>query len=249
MDVVFKDDNGDSYILEMQNAHQDYFEDRALVYSARLLSEQKQKGSDWKDRIKGVYTICLLNFKLEEYPLFRTDLIISDEILHKRYYPNFKIIIIQFPRCEIQKVDAKSSIYEKSLYLLKKMNSMKYITKEEVGLFDTPALQRLLELAKVSELSEDDRIAYITLEHQHEAQLDAIATAKRLAIKEGSEAGFKEGSKAGFKEGKEVGFKRGREEGREEGLIFAAVNMKQAGMNINEISKITGLKVDDINKL
>ena len=55
------------------------------------------------------------------------------------------------------------------------------------------------------------------------------------------------------KEGREKGLKEGREEGREEGIkhtqINNAIKMKKLNIDINTISEITNLSIDEIEKL
>ena len=47
-DVHCKDSNGNLFVVEMQTGAQPYFHDRGLYYLARAISNQGQKGKDWK---------------------------------------------------------------------------------------------------------------------------------------------------------------------------------------------------------
>ena len=46
-DVYCEGENGEKFIVEMQNAYQAYFKDRSLFYSTFPIREQAPKGSDW----------------------------------------------------------------------------------------------------------------------------------------------------------------------------------------------------------
>lgn len=46
-DVYCEGENGEKFIVEMQNAYQTYFKDRALFYSTFPIREQAPKGSEW----------------------------------------------------------------------------------------------------------------------------------------------------------------------------------------------------------
>ena len=65
-DVYCEGENGEKFIVEMQNAYQTYFKDRALFYSTFPIREQAPKGSDWDFKLNHVYTIALLNFNMNE---------------------------------------------------------------------------------------------------------------------------------------------------------------------------------------
>jgi predicted transposase/invertase (TIGR01784 family) len=61
--------------------------------------------------------------------------------------------------------------------------------------------------------------------------------------------GRKEGLVEGRKEGLVEGRKEGLVEGRKEGAIRIAQNMKQEGLPVSLITKMTGLSEEEINKL
>ncbi len=73
---------------------------------------------------------------------------------------------------------------------------------------------------------------------------------KELATYEG---GFDEGRQAGYDDGREEGLAVGREEGlaagREETMIETAKKMKDEGIDVPLINKITGLSLEKIQKL
>ena len=61
-DVYCEAENGEKFIVEMQNAFQEFFKDRALYYSTFPIREQAQRGGDWDFHLYPVYTIGLPNF-------------------------------------------------------------------------------------------------------------------------------------------------------------------------------------------
>ena len=65
-DVYCEGENGEKFIVEMQNAYQAYFKDRSLFYSTFPIREQAPKGNDWDFKFNHVYTIALLNFNMYE---------------------------------------------------------------------------------------------------------------------------------------------------------------------------------------
>ena len=65
-DVYCEGENGEKFIVEMQNAYQTYFKDRSLFYSTFPIREQAPKGSDWDFKLNHIYTVALLNFCMNE---------------------------------------------------------------------------------------------------------------------------------------------------------------------------------------
>ncbi|MBW5410948.1 hypothetical protein E6A50_11275 [Brachyspira hampsonii] len=71
--------------------------------------------------------------------------------------------------------------------------------------------------------------------------------------KEGIEIGFQQGIEKGIKQGIKQGIERGIERGIEQGEInkakTIALNLKNINMSIEDISKMTGLSIEEIERL
>ena len=63
------------------------------------------------------------------------------------------------------------------------------------------------------------------------------------------EAGKKEGIEIGFQQGIEKGMEQGIEQGEINKAKAIALNLKNMNMSNEDISKITGLSIDEIKKL
>ena len=86
-------------------------------------------------------------------------------------------------------------------------------------------------------------------------------TLQQRGLKEGLEKGLKEGLKKGLNKGLKEGLKKGLDKGLKEGLkeglkkgeknksIEIAKNMLKLNIDINTISKSTGLSIEEINLL
>ena len=53
-DVYCEGENGEKFIVEMQNAYQTYFKDRALFYSTFPIREQAPKGNEWDFKLNHI---------------------------------------------------------------------------------------------------------------------------------------------------------------------------------------------------
>lgn len=66
-DIYCITDKGEHVIVEMQNRYQPYFTDRSLFYSARNIVNQGVKGAKWDYMLAPVYTVCFLNYDMDEF--------------------------------------------------------------------------------------------------------------------------------------------------------------------------------------
>ena len=53
-DVYCEGENGEKFIVEMQNAYQAHFKDRSLFYSTFPIREQAPKGNDWDFKLEHI---------------------------------------------------------------------------------------------------------------------------------------------------------------------------------------------------
>lgn len=263
---------GEYIIVEMQNRMHSNFLDRTLFYMCRAIGrqvenirEKKQKerelcqtesdleedndflgepkpdsyGSRYK--LSTVYGVFLMNFSepgLEDK--FRTDTVIADRESGKVVNAHFRQIYLQFPFFK-KELNECETLYDKLIYTLKNMqhwNRMPDALKEQV-------FNRLNELAAVANLSLEDRIAY-------DKALDRYRVS-RIVEEDAREAGWKKG----IEEGRAKGIAEGRAEGLTEGItrgiteerIRNARTMKEIGIPMEQIVKVTGLTETEIEEL
>ena len=132
-DLLCKDWDGTIFIVELQNARQDYFYERALYYLCRMIASQGEKGESWKFKLVPVYGIFLLNFKSGETDKVRTDLVIADRETGEQKGRNFREIFIEFPLFNKTEAECKTPL-DYWLYNLKHM--------EQLGTVGTFIIQR-----------------------------------------------------------------------------------------------------------
>ena len=73
----------------------------------------------------------------------------------------------------------------------------------------------------------------------------ALATARDKGTKEGIKIGIEEGKKQGIEEGKKQGIEEGKKQEKEK----IAKELFKQGIEINKISKITGITIGELLKL
>ena len=223
-DVYCEGANGERFIVEMQQASQDFFKDRSVFYSAFPIIEQGKVGDDWDFRLNNVYTIGILNFVFpgNEYDddCFHHEVKLMDTKDKHVFYDKLTYVYLEMPKFN-KTEDELVSMYDKWLFVLKNLSR----------LFERPAalqeriFQRVFDLAEIARFTSDEaRIYEESLKHYRDMN-NVINSAKR--------------------EGKE----EGREEGRMEAKFEDARKMKAKGYPVEDIVEITGLKAEEIEGL
>ena len=104
----------------------------------------------------------------------------------------------------------------------------------------------------IMNLYDDAFLANLPSDIAHEILLSKTMTTENDWLVAISEAKARAAAE-GLKEGRETGRKEGREEGREEGMAIGkaevAMNLLKMGMSATDISKATGLSIEQINAL
>ena len=105
--------------------------------------------------------------------------------------------------------------------------------------------KKLKSIVEIERMSVNERLEY---ELSMAAERDMLC-----ALDAKYEDGLEEGEVKGIKKGREEGIKEGLEKGREEGIQKGreeiATNLKSLGMSSTDISKATGLTIDEIEQL
>ena len=227
-DVYCEGENGEKFIVEMQNAYQEFFKDRSLFYSTFPIREQAEKGSDWDFRLNHVYTVALLNFDMKE-EAFEADAIchyvkLCDTTTHKVFYEKLDFIYVEIAKFE-KTEEELVTLYDKWLYVLKNLSALSNRPK---ALRDK-VFDRLFEEAEIARFTprelreyEDSRKAYRDLKN-------SLDTALR--------------------QGRAEGRAEGRVEGRSEGMKEMAKNLKSLGVDVKTIMQASGLTEEQIERL
>lgn len=229
-DIYCENENGERFIVEIQNRGHRNFKERAIYYLSRAIANQGQKGPSWMFDLKAVYGVFFMNFHLDgrRQARFRTDVSLRDMRTNEPFSDKMRFIFLDLPaftkdeeRCETD--------FERWIYVLKNMEILQRMPfKARKSVFE-----ELEKIADISALSKEDQEKY---EHIIKVYRDNLVT-EQWAIEQG------------FKKGHEKGHEEGLKEGREEGLLDAARGMKAKGYPLEDIVQITGLSPKEIQAL
>ena len=182
-DVHCKDSNGNLFVVEMQTGGQPEFHDRGLYYLARAISNQGQKGKDWKFVLQPVYGVFLLNYKMDVNSKFRTDVILADRETGRMFSDRIRQVYLELPYFQ-KEPDECENDFERWIYLLKHMDTLERMPfKAKKAVFD-----KLLEVADVANLSKEERIQYDEALKRYRDYKNTIDYAEEKGILKGKES-------------------------------------------------------------
>ena len=186
-----------------------------------MISRQGETGRDWKYEPLPVYGIYLLNFSLPEFPLWRTDVVLANELTGETFGRiKLKQVYISFERFDLSYEECETPL-EKTIYVLKNMNLFDMSPfKEKEAYF-----RRLLDVANVNALSPKERATY---DENLKIYRDWKATME-YAVEEAET--------------------KGKAEGERLATLRNARNMKKAGVDLSLIAECTGLSLEIIQSL
>ena len=218
-DVYCENEQGEKFIVEMQNAYQTFFKDRSLFYSTFPIREQAPKGSDWNFCLKKVYVVALLNFKMSDEAFDASDTIHTIALMDTKTNKVFNAKLM-FKYVEVGRFDKTdeelTSLSDKWMFVLKnlsRLNNRPSSLREKIfsRLFDAAAIARFtpIELREY----EDSLKAYRDIKN-------SLDTAEA----------------------------KGREEGINIANLAIAKRMLSDGMDMELVFKYTGLTEKQIKK-
>ena len=225
-DIYCENENGERFIVEIQNRGHRNFKERAIYYLSRTIANQGQKGPSWMFDLKAVYGVFFMNFHLDRrrQARFRTDVSLRDMRTNEPFSDKMRFIFLDLPAFTKDEETCETD-FERWIYVLKNMEILQRMPfKARKSVFE-----ELEKIADISALSKEDQEKY---EHIIKVYRDNLVT-EQWAI--------------------EQGFKKGHEKGIEKGIeierLKNARGMKAAGIAPELIAQITGLSPEEIQEL
>lgn len=235
-DVYCENEQGEKFIVEMQNAFQKFFKDRSLYYATFPIREQAKKGADWNFELQHVYIVALINYDLCEES-FSKDRINHDVGLLDKHTHRVFNDKLTFKYVEISKfdkgIDQLETNFDKWLYVIRNLSRL---DRQPCRLQDE-VFNRLFSEAEIARFNKSELKEY-------EDSLKAYRD-----IKNSIDSAEEKGEKRGIEKGIKLGIERGMGKGRMLQSQEMAKIMKEAGEPISKIAKYTGLSVEKINEL
>ncbi|MEE3483281.1 MAG: Rpn family recombination-promoting nuclease/putative transposase [Bacteroidales bacterium] len=222
-DVYCSTGNGEHFIVEMQKAKQDHFKDRALYYSSFAIREQGTKGSilkPWDYKLMPVYVVGILNFVMDEEDEEVITRVTLKDDRNREFNKNLQFIFIEMPKFTKEETELKTFL-DKWLYVIKNISRL----DDKPQALTEGIFKKLFDVAEISQFSKVDRAEYEESLKIFWDFSNVLSTAERKGRAEG------------------------RAEGERETNLRNAKNLKALGVDVETISKATGLTKEEIESL
>ena len=223
-DVYCENEKGEKFIVEMQNASQQYFKDRSLYYATFPIREQAQKGGLWNYELKHVYVVALLNYDMTE-PSFAKgtinhDIGLLDKQTHKVFNDKLTFKYVEISKFD-KSIEELKSNYDKWIYVLQNLSRL----DRQPTYLQTAVFTRLFKQAEIAGFTRTEL-------REYEDSLKAFRDMKNS-----------------LDNAEEKGIAKGIVKGKKDKAVEIAKNLLEMKMPFETIMKATGLSMEEIVKL
>lgn len=223
VDVRCTDQKGRQFIVEMQLHWNEGFKQRVIFNASKAVVKQLKKGEDYT-LIQPVYSLNFIN-----EGIFQPD---TDEFYHDfaivnvehsdRIIEGLRFVFVELPKFKPQNIAEKKM----AVLWLRFLTEISEATEEApVELLENEETRKALSIVEKSSMSEGQLYAY-------EQFWDAVVNERVL---------IRGGFKMGMAQGEAIGIEKTNRKN--------ALNFKKLGVDIETISKATGLTIEEIESL
>jgi predicted transposase/invertase (TIGR01784 family) len=219
-DIYCENEKGEKFIVELQKAKQNYFKERTIYYSTFPICEQAEKG-EWNYNLKAVYCIGILDFTFDDY---ETELE-KNEVVHTIKLKN----------------QHGKTFYDKLTFIYLEMPNFKQTENQLETRLDKWLyfIKHLEDFQSIPSIIADD-VFNQAFEKAELAKFDQV----ELASYENSLKIYRD-----LKSVIDTAYDEGKLKGKLEVKFEIAKSAKLMGMKHEDISKLTGLSIEAIEKL
>ena len=222
-DLYCENEHGEKFIVELQKTKQNFFKDRSLYYATFPIREQAKR-NDWSYELKAVYTVAILDFVFDEDKhqpeKYRYDVKLSDIETKKVFYDKLTFIYLEMPKFN-KTVDELETRFDKWLYVIRNLPRLDRVPEK----LQERIFNKLFEAAEIAKFTPLQVRSYEDSLKYYRDMKNSLDTA------------YEEGRKEGMELGK---WKKN---------VVVVGNCLDLGMNTETIAKITGLSMEEIDRI
>ena len=239
VDVRCTDAKGRQFIVEMQMYWNQYFQKRVLLNASKAIVRQLNKREDYS-LIQPVYCLNLVNdigFQSAPEEFYHDYAIVNME--HSdRIIEGLRFVFIELPKFQPKNIAEKKM----AVLWLRFLTEISEDTQDApLELLENEATRKALSIVEKSAMNESQLYAY-------EKFWDAVIN-EEVLLKGSFERGISEGEAIGIAKGEAIGIAKGEAIGEAKANRKSALNLKSLGVDIETISKATGLTAEEIEAL
>jgi predicted transposase/invertase (TIGR01784 family) len=235
VDILCKDQRGNTYIVEMQVAKEKGFEKRAQYYASKAYISQANSGGEYHT-LKEIIFLAIADFVMfPDKKAYKSNHVILDAESHENDLKDFSFTFLELPKFN-KDIGHLANMSDKWIYFFKHAEET---SEKEV--------HKLIGHDQIIERAFDElnRFGWNEQELFTYDQAEKYAGAYRASMAQK----FDEGKAEGKVEGRAEGKVEGKAEGEAEERNKIAKNMLIEGLSIDVISKLTGLAKETITEL
>jgi predicted transposase/invertase (TIGR01784 family) len=148
---------GERIIIEMHNHRQEYFKDRALYYASCSIQEQNVKGKGWNYMLSPVYSVNIVNFRLDkpQKAKYASYIQLMDIDTHQVFNKKLTFVFMELP-CFTKKEHELKTGVEQWMYVLKYLPELDNLPKTLCN----EVFEKLFFMAEIAKLSKAKRKDY-----------------------------------------------------------------------------------------
>ncbi len=183
-DIFCVDKAGKHFIVEMQNAEQLYFKDRAVFYSTFPIREQAEKG-EWDFNSQPVYCVALLGFEFGEKknePGFLNEVKLKNQV-NEVFYDKLTYIFVELPKFTKKETELQSK-FDKWLYFLKNLEDFEKIP----DILNEEVFKKAFVTAEIANFNKQQLAQYEESLKIYRDNMNTLKTARIEGREEGIEA-------------------------------------------------------------
>ena len=236
-DVVVEDEQGNSYIVEIERSFTASFIHKACFNSSRLIIDSVKGGSDFST-IKKIFHITILYFEWNQMktPVYHAQMVANEVGSHTPL--DLEFFDTKGTKFEVHDVFPEFFFICVPLFndvIKQELDEWLYVMKnsEIKDDFKSPYMKQVEERLSILKMNQEERYAYIKYGKEACSQRDIIAAAEE------------KGEMRGLEKGREQGLEQGKnEEKRDIARNLLAIHIPPA-----KIAEVTGLSVEEIEKI
>lgn len=246
-DLICEDENGNSFIVEMQLGYYKNYIHRSKFYAFQRYNTLVERGKFKFEDLKKVYCIGFLAHNI--YPdsvLYYHHGTLKNQI-GENLDDQITHIIVEIRKFDKQEKDVKTNL-DKLIFVMKNLENIQESNQLPHFLSEDWIEQALKKLDR-SKMTPEQRMHFEMSLAKQASIMEMLKEERRIEREEGRKEGRKEGREEGREEGRKEGREQGREQGREEANEEVAKTLKDNGVDFDLIAKSTGLSIEAIEKL
>ena len=266
VDVRCKDNRGRQFLVEMQMYWTDTFMQRVLFNASKAYVRQLDKAYHYS-YLQPVYSLSLVNdiFEPDMEEFYHLYDIVNIEHTNK-VIDGLHFVFVELPKFKPQSVLDKKMMVLWLRFLTEMHDDVREIPDEFIENPEINKAVRLLEESSytaaqlsgyedfwdavmVERTIKDDALKYGTQQGLKQGLKEGLEQGMKKGMEIGMQQGMEKGMQQGMEKGMEQGMEKGMEKGRTDMSFKIAKELKSLNYPSADISKATGLTIEQIDHL